>query len=424
MRRKKYIPLIPCTIILLTTLLYQCSTPNTYSKHTSHKTIPIAKGDRLQAQFYFYKNSDTSAICYLLLNTDPLLFARLDTGIQFYASLKVTLYLYSNTKNTRSDSISKTFYIPSHQSTFFQSIHIPVQTDNYHVKITLTDQHKKQQYIYYNELLLATLYTRHNFLLVQNNKILFKPYVIQGSEVYIYHQKKFPQLQVDVFHYNHTPAPPPFANITNSFQYIPDSSFTIPISPQGYYTLTIPPNTYYHIRARQEFMEGITIFSNDSIFPNIRDAREMLYTSRYIMNKNEFERCATQQNTTAIKKCIDNFWIQIAGGKERAKELIKQYYQRVIDANRLFTSSKYGWQTDQGMIYIIFGPPEDIKKNLQSEKWYYSVNGQKNALIFNFHKNKNSPFSVSEYVLERSDYYKDIWYLTVDKIRQGRLTIK
>ncbi|RME17582.1 MAG: GWxTD domain-containing protein [Bacteroidetes bacterium] len=95
-----------------------------------------------------------------------------------------------------------------------------------------------------------------------------------------------------------------------------------------------------------------------------------------------------------------------------------------MDANRLFTSYKYGWQTDRGMIYIVFGPPEDIQKTYLFEKWYYSLNGQRNALVFTFYRNKNNPFTNSDFILERSDYYKDLWYFAVERIRQGRLSTK
>ncbi|GIV27651.1 MAG: hypothetical protein KatS3mg027_1465 [Bacteroidia bacterium] len=406
-------------------IFLQCTSHRYNSDLPKSKTsISIAKEDELNAQFYFYKNSDTTATFYTLFNTEPLLFARLDTGLQFYASVKITINLYSITKNKWTDSVNRIIHINQNTPQFFYSFSFPLNQDNYQVKIFITDLNRKMQYSYFTELLVTTEYSRNNFLTTIQDKMLFKPYVYEQNEVKIYHRKKLPFLYVDVFRYNHRPAPPPFSNIVPSLQYLPDSSFTIQLQQEGYYSLTVQSNCFYHIRANQNTLDGFTLFSIDSVFPNIKDSREMLYTSRYIMNKNEFERCANLSNLDEIKKCVDNFWIQIGGSKERAKEMIKNYYQRVIDANRLFTSYHYGWQSDRGMIYIVFGKPEDIQKNFQTEKWYYSLNGQKNALVFTFHKNKNNPFTNSDYILERSDYYKDIWYLTVDKIRQGRLSVK
>ncbi len=413
-------------IIVTMILISRCSS---YKKNTSlslnqNKFLTIAQEDLLNAQFYFYRHSDTSTTLYSLIDTHSLLFSRLDTGMQFYAAVKFSVYLYSINKNILTDSITKNFYIPQSQNTFSASINIPTSYDNYNAKIYITDLNKKTRYSYYTELKIHNDNARNNFLIVHKSNLLFKPYAIEQSTLKIYHRKKTSILYVDVFKYNHTPAPPPFSNTYAPINYLPDSSFTLNPINNEYYEFKVAPYKYYHIRIHQNQVDGLTIFSIDSIFPNIKDAQEMLYTTRYIMNKNEYERCVNNSINQETKKCIDNFWIQIAGSKERAKELIKNYYKRVMDANKLFTSYKYGWQTDRGMIYIIFGPPEKIQKSMSSEKWYYSLNNQKNALIFNFNKNKTNPFTNSDFVLERNEYYKDIWYLTIDKIRQGRLIIK
>ncbi|NIA22828.1 MAG: GWxTD domain-containing protein [Proteobacteria bacterium] len=55
-----------------------------------------------------------------------------------------------------------------------------------------------------------------------------------------------------------------------------------------------------------------------------------------------------------------------------------EYFKRVEYANKKFTSYKPGWKTDRGMIYIKYGPPDDIESfpyNIDSEPyeiWYYS----------------------------------------------------
>lgn len=404
--------------------MYQCATSKQNTSMSHKRNIRIAQEDALNAQFYFYKQTDTSITLYTLINAEPLLSARLDTGLQFYAAVKINVYLHSISKNTVSDSAQRIFYFSKTMNSqkYFAQMNMHTFPDNYHARIHIIDLNKRTQYTYYTEIKMKDDYTRHNFLVTYHDSLLFKPYALHHSQLKIYHRKKYPKLYVDVFHYNYTPAPPPFSNFSPSFTYVPDSSFTIDIQPDGYYLLNISSHGYYHIKAFPNELDGLTIFSIDSVFPNIKDSREMLYTTRYIMNKNEFELCNKLKDITETKKCIDNFWIQIAGSKERAKEIIRNYYQRVIEANRLFTSYKYGWQTDRGMIYIIFGMPEDIQKSMHVERWYYSINGQKNALVFKFIKNEKNPFTSSDFILERSDYYKDIWYLTVDKIRQGRLS--
>jgi GWxTD domain-containing protein len=63
--------------------------------------------------------------------------------------------------------------------------------------------------------------------------------------------------------------------------------------------------------------------------------------------------------------------------KTPRNELMEEYYLRVAYANRNFTHYLEGWKTDRGMVYIRFGPPENIDGqsfNVDSkpyEIWYY-----------------------------------------------------
>lgn len=58
-------------------------------------------------------------------------------------------------------------------------------------------------------------------------------------------------------------------------------------------------------------------------------------------------------------------------------ELMVEYYRRVNYSNRSFSGYLEGWKTDMGMIFILFGPPNDIERHpfeLQTkpyEIWYY-----------------------------------------------------
>jgi GWxTD domain-containing protein len=138
------------------------------------------------------------------------------------------------------------------------------------------------------------------------------------------------------------------------------------------------------------------------------------------MNKEEFESC---KNANDKKAAIDNFWITIAGSKERARELLKRYYGRVKEANKYYSSYTQGWKTDRGIIFIVFGPPTSVYKNKNNETWVYGIESNPNSVHFNFIKTKN-PFSDNDYILERSVYLKDPYYTAVDYWRQGRIYLQ
>ena len=105
---------------------------------------------------------------------------------------------------------------------------------------------------------------------------------------------------------------------------------------------------------------------------------------------------------------------------ERAREVIKAYYNRVQNANEFFTSYDEGWKTDRGIIYIIYGPPNVAKKYGYSETWIYGEENSYKSINFNFVKVLNH-FSDNDYVLIRSETYKDEYYKMADLLREGRI---
>ena len=68
------------------------------------------------------------------------------------------------------------------------------------------------------------------------------------------------------------------------------------------------------------------------------------------------------------------------------------YYRRVRFANEEFTQYKDGWKTDRGMIYILFGPPNQVfysdfvSFEKASQQWVYYNNG----IFFTFFDDHNT----------------------------------
>jgi GWxTD domain-containing protein len=120
------------------------------------------------------------------------------------------------------------------------------------------------------------------------------------------------------------------------------------------------------------------------------------------------------------KKRIDKFWTDLGGSNERAKELIRKYYGRVLESNKQFTSYQEGWKTDRGMIYIIFGAPNRVTKRKNVEIWTYGEAANSSTTTFSFFRIKN-PFTDNDYYLERNDLFKEPWYQAVDLWRQGKI---
>ena len=61
----------------------------------------------------------------------------------------------------------------------------------------------------------------------------------------------------------------------------------------------------------------------------------------------------------------------VRGNIDKARELIRIYYTRILYSNYYFTSYKEGWRTERGMIYTIYGPPDKVYKTSDGESWGY-----------------------------------------------------
>lgn len=115
------------------------------------------------------------------------------------------------------------------------------------------------------------------------------------------------------------------------------------------------------------------------------------------------------------KAKFDKVILDITNDKERAKNFMRNYFRRVEFANQFFTSYKEGWKTDRGMIFIVFGAPDEVMVNGQQEIWAYKNPRQQ----FAFTK-AGSVYHPDHYVLIREKQYTEDWYLTVDLWRKSR----
>ena len=110
------------------------------------------------------------------------------------------------------------------------------------------------------------------------------------------------------------------------------------------------------------------------LISNLDDALQQM---RYILNSNErkeVKKVSSKKREELFKK----LWKRRDPTPDTAvNELMNEYYKRVAYANIHFDSFVDGWETDMGMIYIIFGVPDDIERSILSqvqnttELWYY-----------------------------------------------------
>ncbi len=109
----------------------------------------------------------------------------------------------------------------------------------------------------------------------------------------------------------------------------------------------------------------------------ISNVDEALDQMRYIVTDKEYKRVKKAKRKER-EKLFYQFWEdRDPSSGTVVNELMDQYYYRVSYTNEHFASFQPGWKTDMGMIYILFGPPDDTQRSFSNssrntyETWYY-----------------------------------------------------
>jgi GWxTD domain-containing protein len=153
-------------------------------------------------------------------------------------------------------------------------------------------------------------------------------------------------------------------------------------------------------------------------FPRPTLLREMIASAGYIATSKEMKEMTSALPEEQRAK-FEAFWLNLAKTRVAAATLIKKYYSRVEEANRLFTTVREGWKTDRGMIYVILGPPAEITSHLDIQQWYYTYSGSASSNVYSFKRitSQGEGLSVEEFVLQRRSNYELFWDRMVDKWR-------
>jgi GWxTD domain-containing protein len=156
----------------------------------------------------------------------------------------------------------------------------------------------------------------------------------------------------------------------------------------------------------------------ESGFPTPVSLTQLTECLPYIALPREMTELRDSVAPAEQRRRFEKFWLKLGGSPEAARNLIKGYYSRVEDTNLRFSSSKEGWKTDRGMIYIVFGPPGEIQLEFQREIWTYAAGYR---FIFQLAKTYRADEPFENYILYRDPGYDQIWDKGVDRWRRGQV---
>jgi len=222
-----------------------------------------------------------------------------------------------------------------------------------------------------------------------------------------------------LYYYDHDFAPnaPPMSTSTSSADKSLqiDSLFSVPLNQET----SMGGQGLYFVQTDTTSLSGISFVVTAPYYPRYVRAPQLIDPLIYISTSQEIEELEESENA---KKALDNYWLKVTRSRERAKEVIREYYRQVTEANALFTHYKEGWKTGQGMVYVLYGAPDVVYRTADRETWVYSEERNLIEIQFVFAKVKNI-FTQKHYELIPDSDYGKFWYRNIDLWRKGRKQI-
>ena len=364
--------------------------------------------------------SDSTAAVEITINPNNIYFKKERNTGSYVSRLQINYKLFQSYNKSKIFDQDTLYYaitgIPEKTELFYKSFNIKtLKNSKQYLFIKITDLNTSKSERFINQL-------NNHILLKNENKSIANNFQIKygSTSADLTPIDSIQQLNVQSFNRYRPLSPLPYEMyISLGFNYAPDSSYTIHKN-KNHFHLDLGTEGFYFLSKKEEDENGLVVNSFGKSFPYVKTVNDLAFPIQLISTSQEFNRLLTHQNR---KLAIDNFWIDNCGSRERAKPVIKKFYHRIEEANLFFTGIKEGWKTDQGMVYVIYGPPTKVYKNENSETWIYGEDDNLTSLNFVFRKIIN-PFTNNLYELNRSSVYKNSWYRMVDAWREGRIYTK
>jgi GWxTD domain-containing protein len=419
---RHYIILGWLAIIYTSCVTTQHSTPN-------YATLYQNSGaNTLNPSYIVYHKNDNETQLHFKFETDKILYARKDKTQPFQSKVAIHYRVFSEGSTHFKNLIdSATHYVEDitpirTKKSILGTIKLKMELGkNYRLYVRFTDLNKNVTHERLFTINKSDVCHAQFFMLMNptTGQPHFESFYNKDARLQLFSEMNSHKTLYAHYYQREFPiAPPPFGlTSTTPFQYKPDVPLQYSLDAQGKYEFDMFNRGFVHFLVDTTKREGFTLYRFDNNYPEIKNAYGMIDPLKFICTKNEYETLTTAENP---KIALDNFWLGRTGSKERAREIIKKFYNRVHDANYLFTSYVEGWKTDRGMISIIFGLPKTVRRDNQQEVWIYGEESNIMSLQFVFSKVTN-PFSAEDFRLQRSPNYKTNWYRAVDAWRSGRV---
>jgi len=282
-----------------------------------------------------------------------------------------------------------------------------------------------QSFVQFNTL---TYDSRYNFRVTGHfdKNLLFSPVVRIDEYVnLVYSRGHIDSLFISFYKpFKEVPDPPSMLLPEKMLDYEPKQVVALPYSDT--LPMMFPKEGIYLCSIDRKIKDGFTFLNFGATYPKLTTPEVMIEPLVYLASQDELTEL---RSAVKPKAALDAFWIKCGGNVDRARELIRFYYTRVLYSNYYFTSYKEGWRSERGMIYIIYGPPDKVYKTSEGESWGYKkpvvrskwsgrFTVSDSYLYFNFKKRDNN-LTDNDFYLSRSETLVTYWDKAVASWRKG-----
>ncbi len=419
-------------LAIFSTLVISCRTTQTAvdSKDLSYLYNPAKTF--ISPQYKILNESEDRSVLSVKFLPSDLFFSEANPEGVPLAQILMSVKVY-NISGGRliADTAAFNLRIRKEESKSEYTYHVPLRVENgneYVAEVKILDRLRQivvQAFVPFNTL---SYNSRYYFSAVEhfNKNPLYNPVLKTDDYVNLIY-RAFPIDSLYITYYQplkNVPYPPSMILPEKTIDYDPDTVVAITYSDT--LPVMLPKPGVYFFSLGRELTDGYTLYNFGDEFPHSTSPETMTEPLAYIATDEEM---AALRSSPKPKVALDDFWIKIGGNVEKARELIRIYYTRVLYSNYYFTSFKEGWRTERGMIYIIYGPPDKVYKSPEGEQWGYrkpvirsSWGGRyhlrENYIFFNF-RNRKSMFSDNDFYISRGETLVTQWDQAVASWRKG-----
>lgn len=415
---KRIIQFLP--LVLMIVLISSCSQQNNLAKYNLAPNYTDQFPDRFINQKIYHVNDTLSELSIRII---PALIPNLKAKrVELYSYLTLTYSVYSSM--SKKDIVQTNTYKLTDFLAYEDmeggviKLAIPlklIQNQNYIVLVSVQNPVDKQNFLKYHQVFKTKSAPENYRILNEKDEIIWTSWIAEDQKIKIqYRYKDSANIMLSYFKPEFGPALPPFSDQLNKDLVVdkPFEQFKLQLKNGMSSLIELPREGLYKISSSKNDKEGKTIVKLYDDYPSVVSESQKVFGLRYLTPYKEFSLMLKDDPSHTIQE----FWFFEDRTKERSQEMMRTYYARMLRANRLFTTYKEGWKTDRGMVFMIYGPPDQVYYDLGKETWEYGPDASYNDLKFVFHKTSNI-HTQNAMILERGPEFKYSWYTLLDNWR-------